>query len=78
MIGGDQRLIPAPVRSALYDPVSRHVTEEPAMPRPIPLLRTALLLATGTALAGVAFVLRTGCPWRLLPKELGCGSGTTR
>src|SRR5215210_2076495 len=29
------------------------------------------------ALAGVGFVLRTGCPWRLLPHELGCGSGTT-
>jgi transposase len=28
-------------------------------------------------LAGIIFVLRTGCPWRLLPKELGCGSGTT-
>ena len=29
------------------------------------------------ALAGIVFVLRTGCPWRLLPKQLGCGSGTT-
>jgi transposase len=29
------------------------------------------------ALAGIVFILRTGCPWRLLPKELGCGSGTT-
>jgi transposase len=29
------------------------------------------------ALAGIIFVLRTGCPWRLLPKELGCGSSTT-
>ena len=29
------------------------------------------------ALGGIIFVLRTGCPWRLLPKELGCGSGTT-
>src|SRR5688500_6647247 len=29
------------------------------------------------ALAGIVFVLRTGCPWRLLPNELGCGSGTT-
>src|SRR4051794_27660532 len=28
-------------------------------------------------LGGIIFVLRTGCPWRLLPKELGCGSGTT-
>jgi transposase len=29
------------------------------------------------ALAGIIFVLRTGCPWRLLPKELGSGSGVT-
>jgi len=28
-------------------------------------------------LGGIVFVLRTGCPWRLLPKELGCGSGVT-
>ena len=28
-------------------------------------------------LAGIVFVLRTCCPWRMLPKELGCGSGTT-
>jgi transposase len=26
---------------------------------------------------GIVFVLRSGCPWRLLPREL-CGSGTTR
>jgi len=29
------------------------------------------------ALGGIIFVLRTGCPWRLLPRELGCGSGVT-
>src|SRR5215211_264742 len=29
------------------------------------------------ALGGIVFVLRTGCPWRLLPQELGCGSGVT-
>jgi transposase len=29
------------------------------------------------ALGGIIFVLQTGCPWRLLPKELGCGSGAT-
>src|SRR5215218_3917766 len=28
-------------------------------------------------LGGIVFVLRTGCPWRLLPKELRCGSGVT-
>jgi transposase len=29
------------------------------------------------ALGGIVFVLRTGVPWRLLPQELGCGSGST-
>jgi len=29
------------------------------------------------ALGGIVFVLRTGTPWRLVPRELGCGSGST-
>jgi transposase len=29
------------------------------------------------ALGGIIFVLRTGTPWRFLPRELGCGSGWT-
>jgi transposase len=29
------------------------------------------------ALTGILFVLRTGIPWEMLPKELGCGSGMT-
>lgn len=28
-------------------------------------------------LTGIIYVLRTGMPWRLLPAELGCGSGVT-
>jgi transposase len=28
-------------------------------------------------LRGIIFVLRTGCPWQMLPKEMGCGSGST-
>jgi transposase len=27
-------------------------------------------------LTGILFVLRTGLPWNLLPREMGCGSGT--
>ncbi len=29
------------------------------------------------ALTGILFVLRTGIPWEMLPKEMGCGSGMT-
>ena len=29
------------------------------------------------ALAGIVFVLKSGIPWRMLPAELGCGSGWT-
>ena len=29
------------------------------------------------ALTGVLFVLRSGLPWQMLPKEMGCGSGST-
>ena len=28
-------------------------------------------------LTGILFVLRSGIPWEMLPKELGCGSGMT-
>jgi transposase len=29
------------------------------------------------ALTGILFVLMTGIPWRMLPQEMGCGSGMT-
>jgi transposase len=28
-------------------------------------------------LTGILFVLRSGIPWQMLPKELACGSGMT-
>jgi transposase len=28
------------------------------------------------ALTGILFVLRSGIPWNMLPREMGCGSGT--
>jgi transposase len=28
-------------------------------------------------LTGILFVLRSGVPWNMVPKEMGCGSGTT-
>ena len=29
------------------------------------------------ALAGIIFVLKSGIPWEMLPREMGCGSGMT-
>ena len=29
------------------------------------------------ALAGILFVLKSGIPWEMLPREMGCGSGMT-
>ena len=29
------------------------------------------------ALTGILFVLRSGIPWEMLPKEMGCGCGMT-
>ena len=34
-------------------------------------------LSDRAALAGILFVLQTGTPWELLPRERGCGSGMT-
>ena len=28
-------------------------------------------------LTGILFILKTGCPWEYLPKEMGCGCGMT-
>lgn len=35
------------------------------------------LVDNRAALTGVLFVLKTGIPWSDLPKEMGCGSGST-
>jgi transposase len=51
---------------------------EPVLPEERPKLNGGRpRVPDRAALAGIVFVLRTGCPWRLLPEELGCGSGTT-
>ena len=34
-------------------------------------------LSDRAALTGILFVLRSGIPWEMLPKEMGCGSGMT-
>ncbi len=34
-------------------------------------------VADRACLTGIVYVLRTGMPWRLVPAEMGCGSGVT-
>ena len=34
-------------------------------------------LVDRAVLTGIIFVLRSGIPWEMLPKEMGCGSGMT-
>src|SRR5216684_5731656 len=34
-------------------------------------------VADRAALTGILFVLRAGLPWQMLPKEMGCGSGSS-
>lgn len=34
-------------------------------------------LSDRQALAGILFVLKSGIPWKMLPQEMGCGSGMT-
>ncbi|AWX92370.1 hypothetical protein DPM13_01540 [Paracoccus mutanolyticus] len=54
-------------------------------PRAEPLLPPISLSSKGgrprisdrAALAGILFVLMSGIPWRMLPAEMGCGSGVT-
>src|SRR3712207_2079994 len=51
---------------------------EPFLPKEPPKAKGGRpRISDRAALAGIVFVLRTGCPWRLLPKGLGCGSGAT-
>ena len=34
-------------------------------------------VSDGACLSGIVFVLHSGIPWRMLPEEMGCGSGVT-
>ncbi len=54
------------------------VAIEPPLPEEPPKTKGGRPRVPDRAILGkIDFVLRTGCPWRLLPKELGCGSGVT-
>src|SRR6267154_2067745 len=53
---------------------------EPLLPRP-PRRRWQAMgrprIPDRAALTGILFVLRSGLPWQMLPREMGCGSGST-
>jgi transposase len=51
---------------------------EPLLPTQLPKPRGGRpRLSDRACLTGIIFVLRSGIPWRMLPKTLGCGSGMT-
>jgi transposase len=51
---------------------------EPLLPMTLPKPKGGRpRLADRACLEGIIFVLRTGIPWRMLPKRLGWGSGMT-
>ncbi len=51
---------------------------EPLLPLPRPKPQGGRpRIADRVCLKGIVFVLRSGIPWEMLPKELGCGSGMT-
>jgi transposase len=51
---------------------------EPLLPASLPKPQGGRPRVSDRAcLAGIIFVLRSGIPWQMLPKELGCGSGMT-
>jgi transposase len=53
---------------------------EPLLPKP-PRRRWKTMgrprVPDRAAVTGILFVLRSGLPWQMLPKEMGCGSGST-
>ncbi len=60
------------VSDALWEEIRPLLPPEPAKPdggRP--------RVPDRDCLVGIVFVLKAGLPWRLLPQELGCGSGVT-
>jgi len=53
-------------------------TIEPLLPLEPPKPRGGRpRLDARAALTGIVFVLKSGIPWEMLPREMGCGSGST-
>jgi transposase len=65
--------MPAPlVSDALWSII------EPLLPPPRPKPKGGRpAVPARAALTGILFVLKSGIPWEMLPKEMGCGSGVT-
>ena len=60
------------VRDELWETIEALLPPEPPKPqggRP--------RIDDRAALTGIAFVLKSGIPWEMLPQEMGCGSGMT-
>jgi transposase len=60
------------VSDELWEIVEPLLPEEPPKPR-----GGRPRIDDRAALTGIVFVLKSGIPWEMLPKEMGCGSGST-
>ena len=61
------------VSDELWNTIEPLLSEEPPKPKGGGRPR----VDNRSALAGILFVLKSGIPWEMLPKEMGCGSGVT-
>jgi transposase len=60
------------VRNALWQLLAPLLPPEPPKPR-----GGRPRVPNRAALTGILFVLKSGIPWEMLPREMGCGSGMT-